>query len=99
MLSRTSLQILSNRISFLLTSATGAWLIFGIGLDIFVKCGLLDGLSLLVSSGGVFKEGDPSSDDGNGNGNGNGNEDGKVSNVVTWDEGRCKGLLAAMWLM
>lgn len=91
--SRTSLQILSNRFSFLLTSSTGAWLILGIGLDIFVKCGLLDGLSLLVSSGGVFKDGEPSSDDGDSN------EDGKVSNVVLWTEGRCKGLLAAMWFM
>lgn len=85
-----SLQTLSNRISYsFCCSVTGSWLIFGIGLDIFVKSGLLDGMTLLVSSRGVFKSG-PLEDEGDEN---------DRENVVRWDEGKCKGLIAAMWLM
>lgn len=85
-----SLQTLSNRISYsFCCSVTGAWLIFGIGLDIFVRSGLLDGMTLLVSSRGVFESG-PLEDEGDEN---------DRENVVRWNEGKCKGLIAAMWLM
>lgn len=88
---RTLYQHISNRVSFLLGSSTGAWLVCAIGIDLFTKTGLLDGVTLLTSAHGIFKDGPPEQEDMDRMENG--------VNVVRWNEGRCKGLLAGMWLL
>jgi hypothetical protein len=47
----------------------------------------VDAPTLLASQSGIFKD-NPSK-----------NGDGNVGNVVRWNEGKCKGLLAGMWLL
>lgn len=89
----STLKRLSNRISFLLSASTGAWLFCSIGIDLFIKIGLLEGFTLLVSDNGIFKNGPPSSSSDDGD-----NVD-EFVNVVKWNEGKCKGFLAGMWLL
>lgn len=86
---RATLQTLSNRISFFLAASTGAWLVFGTGLDVFVKSGLLDAPTLLVSQKGVFDQGPMENEE----------MERQRDNVVNWNVGKCKGLIAAIWLV
>lgn len=88
-------QRISNRLSFFLSSITGSWLFCSVGVDLFIGIGLLDSFTLLVSDNGIFKDGSSSTlasiEDG----------DDRIGfeNVVKWNQGKCKGLLAGIWLL
>jgi hypothetical protein len=97
LLPRITLQRISTRTSFFLCSSTGAWLILAVGIDIWTRTGLLDAMTLLVCKYGVMQGGLQSKVDKEKEDEDAGH--GKGEYVVRWDDERCKGLLAGIWLL